>query len=68
MVQRTGRKAKKRLTMRFSGPLHSTRFLRQMQSRLELLDEINKAEAQIAQGQGVSHEEASKLVMERIEP
>lgn len=39
-----------------------------MQSRLELLDEINKAEAQIAQGQGVSHEEASKLVMERIEP
>lgn len=39
-----------------------------MQSRLELLDEIHKAEAQIAQGEGVSHEEARKLVMERIKP
>lgn len=39
-----------------------------MQSRLELLDEIYKAEAQIAQGQGVSHEEARKLVTERIRP
>lgn len=39
-----------------------------MQSRLELLDEIYKAEAQIAQGEGVSHEDARKLVIERIKP
>jgi hypothetical protein len=37
-----------------------------MKSRLELLDEICKAEAQIAQGEGIPHEEAKKLVMKRF--
>jgi antitoxin YefM len=31
-----------------------------MQSRLDLLDEIYKAEAQIARGEGVEHEEAKQ--------
>ncbi len=37
-----------------------------MQSRLEVLDEVYKAEAQIAQGEGINHEEAKKLVKQRI--
>jgi antitoxin YefM len=37
-----------------------------MQSRLDLLDEIYKAEAQIARGEGVEHEEAKQLIMKRI--
>jgi antitoxin YefM len=37
-----------------------------MQTRLDLLDEIYKAETQIAQGEGIEHEEAKKIIMKRI--
>lgn len=37
-----------------------------MQSRLELLDEIYKAETQIAQGEGINQEDAKQIIMKRI--
>ena len=37
-----------------------------MQTRLELLDEIYKAETQIKEGCGVSHEDAKFMVMKGI--
>jgi len=37
-----------------------------MQSRLGVLEEVYKAEAQITQGEGISHEDAKKLVRKRI--
>lgn len=37
-----------------------------MQSRLELLEEIYKAEEQIASGGGISHEEAKARVLSRL--
>ena len=39
-----------------------------MQRRLELLDEIYKAETQIDEGRGVSHEEARNIVFKGIKP
>lgn len=37
-----------------------------MQDRLELLEEIYKAEAQIANGQGFSHEDARSRVLSKL--
>lgn len=37
-----------------------------MQDRLELLEEIYKAEEQIAKGQGISHEDARSRVMSKL--
>lgn len=37
-----------------------------MQDRLELLEEIYKAEAQIANGQGISHEDARSRVLSKL--
>lgn len=37
-----------------------------MQSRLELLEEIYKAETQIDEGRGISHDDAKSLVMKGI--
>jgi prevent-host-death family protein len=37
-----------------------------MQSRLELLEEIYKAETQIDEGRGISHEDAKSLVMKGL--
>ena len=34
-----------------------------MQSRLDLLEEIYKAESQISEGRGISHEDAKSLIM-----
>ncbi|MBV1883844.1 MAG: type II toxin-antitoxin system Phd/YefM family antitoxin [Pseudomonadales bacterium] len=39
-----------------------------MQLRLELLDEIYKAEAQIDEGRGISHDDARKMVLKGILP
>ena len=38
-----------------------------MQERLELLEEVYKAEEQIASGEGISHEEARLRVLGRLE-
>jgi len=38
-----------------------------MQERLELLEEVYKAEEQIASGEGVSHEDARLRVLGRLE-
>lgn len=38
-----------------------------MQARLELLEEVYKAEEQIASGEGVSHEDARAQVLSRLE-
>ena len=38
-----------------------------MQERLELLEEVYKAEEQIASGEGISHEEAKARVLGRLE-
>lgn len=37
-----------------------------MQSRLELLEEIYKAETQIDEGRGISHEDAKSLIMKGL--
>lgn len=37
-----------------------------MQERLEVLEEVYKAEEQIAAGDGISHEEAKSRVMSRL--
>lgn len=37
-----------------------------MQDRLELLEEIYKAEEQIANGQGISHEDARSRVLSKL--
>jgi antitoxin YefM len=37
-----------------------------MQSRLDLLNEIYKAEAEIARGEGIEHEKAKQMIMQRI--
>lgn len=37
-----------------------------MQDRLDLLEEIYKAEEQIAKGQGISHEDARSRVMSKL--
>ena len=37
-----------------------------MQERLEVLEEIYKAEEQIAAGDGVSHEDAKARIMDRL--
>ncbi|WP_277809806.1 type II toxin-antitoxin system Phd/YefM family antitoxin [Chromohalobacter canadensis] len=37
-----------------------------MQERLELLEEVYKAEEQIANGEGISHEDAKSQVMSRL--
>ena len=39
-----------------------------MESRLELLDEIYKAETQIKEGYSVAHEDAKAMVMRGIKP
>lgn len=38
-----------------------------MQERLELLEEVYKAEEQIASGEGISHEDAKLRVLGRLE-
>ena len=38
-----------------------------MQERLELLEEIYKAEEQIASGEGISHEDARSRVLDKLE-
>lgn len=38
-----------------------------MQERLELLEEVYKAEEQIASGEGISHEDARSRVLGRLE-
>ncbi|MBT43056.1 MAG: prevent-host-death family protein [Idiomarina sp.] len=38
-----------------------------MQERLELLEEVYKAEEQIASGEGISHEDARLRVLGRLE-
>lgn len=38
-----------------------------MQERLELLEEIYKAEEQIASGEGISHEDAKSRVLGKLE-
>ncbi|MCC5854019.1 MAG: type II toxin-antitoxin system Phd/YefM family antitoxin [Alkalimonas sp.] len=38
-----------------------------MQERLELLEEVYKAEEQIASGEGISHEDAKSRVLSRLE-
>ncbi|WP_341936780.1 type II toxin-antitoxin system Phd/YefM family antitoxin [Marinimicrobium sp. C2-29] len=38
-----------------------------MQERLELLEEVYKAEEQIASGEGIAHEEAKSRVLGRLE-
>jgi len=38
-----------------------------MQERLELLEEVYKAEEQIASGEGISHEDAKSRVLGRLE-
>ncbi len=37
-----------------------------MQARLEMLEEIYKAESQINEGRGISHEEAKSIAMKGI--
>lgn len=37
-----------------------------MQGRLELLEEIYKAEEQLANGEGISHEQAKSRVLDRL--
>ena len=37
-----------------------------MQERLELLEEVYKAEEQVANGEGISHEDARSRVMGRL--
>ncbi|KPD24088.1 MULTISPECIES: type II toxin-antitoxin system Phd/YefM family antitoxin [Idiomarina] len=37
-----------------------------MQERLELLEEVYKAEEQLANGEGISHEEAKSRVLSRL--
>ena len=37
-----------------------------MQERLELLEEVYKAEEQLANGEGISHEEAKSQVLSRL--
>jgi prevent-host-death family protein len=37
-----------------------------MQNRLELLDEIYRAEAQLERGEGLSHAEAKDVIIKRI--
>lgn len=37
-----------------------------MQSRLEMLEEIYKAESQINEGRGISHEDAKSIIMKGI--
>lgn len=37
-----------------------------MQARLELLEDLYKAESQIQEGHGVSHEEAKKMVFKGL--
>ena len=37
-----------------------------MQARLELLEDLYKAEAQITEGRGVSHEDAKSMVLKGI--
>lgn len=37
-----------------------------MQERLELLEEVYKAEEQIVNGEGISHEDAKSRVMSRL--
>jgi len=37
-----------------------------MQERLELLEEVYKAEEQVANGEGISHEEAKSRVLGRL--
>ena len=39
-----------------------------MQARLELLEDLYKAESQINEGRGLDHEEAKAIVMKGIEP
>ncbi|PCJ16462.1 MAG: prevent-host-death family protein [Gammaproteobacteria bacterium] len=39
-----------------------------MQTRLELLEEIYKAETQINEGRGIDHEEAKNMVMKGLKP
>lgn len=39
-----------------------------MQARLEMLEEIYKAESQINEGRGISHEDAKSIVMKGIKP
>ena len=38
-----------------------------MQERLELLEEVYRAEEQIASGEGISHKDAKKRVLGRLE-
>ena len=38
-----------------------------MQTRLELLDDIYKAETQIKEGKGISHSNAKSMVMKRLQ-
>lgn len=38
-----------------------------MQERLELLEEVYKAEEQIASGEGISHEDARSQILGRLE-
>ncbi len=38
-----------------------------MQERLELLEEVYKAEEQIASGEGISHEDAKSRVLSKLE-
>ena len=37
-----------------------------MQARLEMLEDIYKAESQISEGRGVSHEDAKSIIMKVI--
>ncbi len=39
---------------------------KKMQERLELLEEVYKAEEQLANGDGISHEEAKPRVLSRL--
>ena len=39
-----------------------------MQARLELLEDLYKADSQINEGRGMSHEEAKAIVMKGIKP
>jgi prevent-host-death family protein len=39
-----------------------------MQARLEMLEEIYKAESQINEGRGISHEDAKSIVLKGLKP
>ena len=39
-----------------------------MQARLELLEDLYKAESQLSEGRGLSHEEAKTIVMKGLTP